>query len=459
MRSNVAKMLVVVALVSTLARAQSDPVSAGSGARGTVNWPQFRGPRGGGVSEGYATPSRWDATNSTNVKWKTPIPGLGHSSPIIWGDRLFVTTAISTERDPELKVGLYGNVRSYVDDSIHAWKVFCLDKNDGRILWERVAHKGVPRVRRHPKATHANSTPATDGKHLVVLFGSEGLYCYDMEGKLLWKKGLGVLDAGYRKAPEMQWEFASSPVIFDGKVIIQADIRHGSFLTVLDVRNGKEIWRVDRNDVPTWSTPAVHVGAGRTQIVVNGYRHIGGYDLRNGKELWKVRGGGDRPVPTPVVADDLIYITNSHGAKSPIYAIYADAEGEHEFEKKGSHSDGIAWGRANGGNGMQTPIVYRGYLFTCRDNGTLTIFDAVSGEAFTMDRFGFGRTAFTASPVAADDKVYFTSEEGDVFVIEAQAELGVISINHMGETCLATPAISQGRIYIRGRRHLFCIAE
>ena len=203
-----------------------------------VNWPAFRGLNASGIAEGFATPVTWDVESSRNIKWKTEIPGLGHSSPIIWGNRLFVTTAVSGVDKPELKVGLYGNIQPVEDDTIHEFKVYCLDKNSGKILWERTSHKGVPKVKRHPKSTHANSTAATDGRHLAVFFGSEGLYCYDMEGKLLWKKDFGVLDSAFFMVPTAQWGFASSPVIHQGVVLIQADVLNDSFLAALDVETG-----------------------------------------------------------------------------------------------------------------------------------------------------------------------------------------------------------------------------
>ncbi|MCZ6599069.1 MAG: PQQ-binding-like beta-propeller repeat protein, partial [Planctomycetota bacterium] len=286
------------------------------------NWPSFRGPQASGVAEGYPTPVTFDVEAGTNVRWKTPIPGLAHSSPVIWGDHVYLTTAVKTgAEEAELKVGLYGNIFPVQDEGAHELRVLCLDKGSGRILWTRTAFEGVPQVMRHPKGSHAACTPATDGEHVVAFFGSEGLYCYDAEGKQLWKKDLGPLDSGYYLMPKAQWGFASSPVIHEDLVLVQCDVNGDSFVAALKLADGTELWRTPRDDVPTWGSPTVDVREGRSQVIVNGFKHIGGYDLRTGAELWKLEGGGDIPVPTPIVAHDLVFITNAHGTMAPIYAI------------------------------------------------------------------------------------------------------------------------------------------
>ena len=266
------------------------------------DWPQFRGWRAGGVADGQDPPVSWNVETWSNVRWKTAIPGLGHASPVVSGGRVFIVTAVSSDPDPRLRVGLYGNVAPVQDEPSHCWQLYCLSKYTGEILWSRTVHEGVPRIKRHPKSTHANSTPATDGMHLAVFLGSEGLYCYDLCGNLLWKKDLGILDSGYFRDPDAQWGFGSSPIIYRNMVIVQCDVQKNSYLAALDVRNGRELWRTAREDVPTWSTPTIYEDGSRAELVVNGYRHAGGYDPSSGKERWRLGGGGDIPVPTPVVA-------------------------------------------------------------------------------------------------------------------------------------------------------------
>src|SRR5688572_12239159 len=262
------------------------------------NWPQFRGPAAGGVSP-TAGPVEWDVKTSKNVRWKTAVPGLSHSSPVVWGDRVFITTAVPVERgDQTLKTGLYGDIGSVKESAEYRWLVLCFDKNTGKQLWEREAHRGVPKIKRHPKATHANSTPAVDGKRVIAFFGSEGLYCFDLDGKPLWKKDFGLLDSGYFVVPEAQWGFASSPVLFEDQVIVLANVQKDSFLASLDAATGEQRWRTARNDVPTWDTPTVHREGDRTQIIVNGFREIAGYNFADGKKIWTLDGGGDIPVPT-----------------------------------------------------------------------------------------------------------------------------------------------------------------
>ena len=450
-------MAACVVAVGTQPVAAEDSKKADAAPVGS-NWPQFRGDHSRGQGDG-TPPTSWNVETGEHVKWKTPIPGLAHSSPIVWGDRLFVTTAVSDNPEPYLRVGLYGESPDNPEDVDHDFRVYCLDKMTGKVLWQKTAHRGKPTIQRHIKSTHANSTPATDGTHVVAFFGSEGLYGYDMEGTLLWKKDLGLLDAGAFNAPEIRWGFGSSPIIHDGKVFVQCDVNNQSFVAAFDVKTGEEIWRTLRDEGPCWGTPAVAESAGRTQVILNGYRHIGGYDAATGKELWRMRGGGDVPVPTPVVADDLVYITNAHGAMAPLYAVRTSAKGDITLTGDEESNEHIAWSYRKRGNYMQTPLVYGKHLYMCRDNGVMTCFDAGSGKKQYNVRLGKGLTGFSASPVAAGGKVYFTSEQGDIHVLRAGSKLERLATNAMGEVCMATPAISGGRLYVRTQHHVFCLEE
>ncbi|MBO0797755.1 MAG: PQQ-binding-like beta-propeller repeat protein [Blastocatellia bacterium] len=434
------------------------PLQQGTAFGPDINWPTFRGKNASGIAEGFDTPIKWNVAAGENIKWKTPIPGLGHSSPIIWGDRLFITTAVSGEKDARLKVGLYGDIGSVEDSTSHQWMVYCLDKRTGKILWEKVAYTGIPKIKRHPKSTHASSTPATDGKHVVAMFGSEGLYCYDMNGKLLWKKDLGLLDSGFYMVPAAQWGFASSPIIFEEKVFLQCDVQKGSFVAAFNIKDGSEIWRTPREDVPTWSSPTICRSAGRTLLLINGYKHIGGYDAATGKEVWRLQGGGDIPVPTPVVAHDLVFITNAHGRMAPIYAIRLDASGDISLAENTTSNKYVAWSVLRDGAYMITPLVYGDYLYSCKINGVLLCFEAKTGKQVYQERLGDGKTGFTASPVAAAGKLYYASEDGDIYVIKAGPKFELLSQNEMGEICMATPAISEGTIFFRTQGHVVAIA-
>lgn len=428
-----------------------------AGDRSDSNWPSFRGPGATGVADGHTTPTTWSVEAATNVAWKTAIPGLGLSSPAIWGDRLFVTTAIS-ETDPDLRVGLYGDIDPVMDDSVHKFVVYALDRDTGKIVWSKTAHEGVPKIKRHTKSSHANPTPATDGKHVVALFGSEGMYGFDMKGNQLWKVDLGTLDSGYFQVPEAQWGFASSPVIHDGRVIVQADVQENSFLAAFDVKTGKEIWRTSRDDVPTWSTPTVYDGESRTEILVNGFKHIGGYDFATGKELWRMTGGGDIPIPTPYVVDGHIFITNAHGPGSPILVIKTGATGDISLKDDARTNDWIPWSRRGGGSYMPTTVVYDGLLYVCRDSGVLSVFDVATGERYYQKRLAAG-TGWTSSPVAADGKVYFTNEEGDTHVVKAGKEFEELAVNDLSEVVLASPAISGEHLFYRTRGHVVAVGK
>jgi len=432
---------------------------AAAGLYAGQNWPSFRGPSASGVAEGYSTPIKWDIQKSQNIRWKTYIPGLGHSSPAVWGDRIFITTAVKDEGESNLKVGLYGDVRSEKEENIFNWLIYCIDRKSGKILWSQQSHRGKPEVKRHPKSSHATPTPCTNGDSVVVFFGSEGLYCYDREGNLRWKKDLGKLDWGYYRMPSAQWGGGSSPIIHKQMVIIQCDVQNNPFIAAFNLKDGTQLWKTSRNDVPTWSTPTVYTGKNHSQIIVNGYRHIGGYDIETGKEIWKMRGGGDIPVPTPIVAGNLTYITNSHGRMSPIYAVRLSATGDISLDENETHNEHIAWSYRRGGNYIPTPIVYGDYLYCCSDRGKLSCFDAKTGELLYGESLGSSSAAFSASPVAADAKIYCTAEEGDVYVVKAGPEFELIGVNKMNETCIATPAISQGTLFFRTRHHLVAVAE
>jgi outer membrane protein assembly factor BamB len=423
------------------------------------NWPQFRGPAAAGVVEGRATPVRWDAEKSVNIRWKVPIPGLAHSSPVAWGNKVFVTTAVSVNPKEETRFGLYGDVAPVKEESKHTWKVYCLDKQTGKILWERTAYEGVPKVKRHPKATHASSTPAVDGKHIIALFGSEGLYCYDLNGKLLWKQDPGVLDAGWFYDPDYQWEHASSPIIYKNLVILQADIQKNSFIAAYDIKTGKQVWKTSREEIPSWATPTVYEGKTRAELITNGTKAIRGYDLAAGKELWRLTPNSEITTPTPFVAHDLIYVTSGYAPIQPIYAIRPGATGDITLKEGEESNQFVAWSKKRGGPYMPTPIVYGDLLYVCSNQGVMTAYNAKTGERVYQQRLADRGGAFTASMVASDGKIYLSSEDGEVFVVKAGPKHELLSVNPMGEVLMATPAISDGMLIVRGIKHLFAIAE
>ena len=445
-RSPALRALALIVLASAL---RADPPPA--------RWPQFRGPDAAGVADGQDLPLEWDAASGKNIVWKRRVPGLGHASPVVWDDQVFIATALSGKEDPELRVGLYGDIASVDDPTEHAWLLVSIERRSGDELWRREVERGVPAIRRHTKATHANSTPATDGERVVLFLGSEGLFCYDMKGELAWRKDLGRLDAGFYRVPSAQWGFGSSPVIHEGKVYVQCDVQEGSFVAAFDARSGDELWRTPRDDVPSWSTPLVLRDGERRRLVVNGYRHMGAYELATGKEAWRLGGGGDIPVPAPIFAARLIFFTSAHGPASPIIAVRPGGSGDLSLGAAETRSDAVAWSIGRGGNYMQTPIVYGDRLYACRDNGVLSCFVAATGELVYRERLGKGTSGFTASPVAADGKLYFASEDGDIHVVAAGAEHRVLATNAMGEVCMATPALAGGLLIVRGRDHVFAI--
>jgi outer membrane protein assembly factor BamB len=433
--------------------------SGASNARPGVDWPQFRGIRATGIDDRHTAPTRWDVAKKDGLKWKTPIPGLGHASPVVWGDAVYVATSISGEKDAGLKVGLYGDIAPVNDTTPHEWRVYALDKKIGAIKWHKTVLTAVPKIKRHTKATHANSTLATDGERIIAFFGSEGLYAFDMNGTELWRKDLGVLDAGFYMVPDAQWETGSSPIIHDGVVVVQADVQKGSFIAAFDARSGKELWRQTRDDVPTWSTPTVHQVNGKTQLLVNGMRHVGAYDFKSGEVIWKLSGGGDIPVPTPVASEGFIFVTNAHGMMAPVYAIKETATGDVSLKDGATTNAAVAWSYPRGGGYMSTPLAYRGLLYVVTYNGVLTAYDARSGEKKFTQRLADGTSAFTASPVAADGKVYLASEDGRVFVLKAGPAYELLATNDMAESTLATPALSEGMIIWRTQNHVLAVAR
>ena len=421
----------------------------------TQNWPGFRGPNGSGIAAG-PLPTTWDGEKSSNILWKTPLPGLGHSSPVVWGDRIFVTLAISSAANPNHNPK-DDDIEPSNDLSAHEWRVVSLDKRSGRILWSRTAHQGVPKVKRHVKATQANATPVTDGNVVVVSFGSEGLYAYDMAGTRLWQQDLGVLDPGYAGQPELSWGFASSPVIHQGLVILQCDIQKGSFIAAFNLKDGSRAWTTQRDEIPAWSTPVIYRGKTRTELVTSGSKYYRGYDPLTGKELWRLRDGSEVKVPSPVIANDLFYLTGGNPRGREFYVMRPNASGDVSIPAAQESSASVAWRKQRGSPYTPTPIVYDGHLYVGNDNGVLTVYNAATGAQLYQNRIGTTNSTFSASPIAADGRLYFSSEDGEVFVVKAGPVYQLLATNRMGEPLMATPAASDGVILIRGQRHLFAV--
>ncbi len=423
------------------------------------NWDSFRGPRAGGVADGQNLPDAWNGVNGENIEWKTTIPGLAHSSPVVWGDRLYLTTAISSEDGATFRHGLYGEGDASKDLSIHRWKVYSIDKKSGKVVWERTAFEGPPREKRHVKSTYANATPATDGRRIMALFGSQGLYCYDLEGNLLWKQDLGILDLGAYDAPQYEWGTASSPIIYGNLAVVQCDTQKEDFLLALDIRTGKTVWKTPREELPSWGTPTVVTHDGRAELVTNASNFIRGYDPETGRELWRLGGSSKITAPTPVFADGLIVVASGRRPEAPIFAIRAGASGDITLARDQASSDAIAWSRQQRGSYMPTPLIYRGLLYVLANQGILDSYEFGTGKEVYRQRIPHQGGGFSASPVAADGRIYLSSEDGDIFVVKAGQDFELLSTNPMGERLMATPALSDGTMFIRGERTLFAVSR
>jgi len=422
-----------------------------------VDWPSFRGAGAAGVADGQGAPTTWDVETGANVQWKAEIPGLANSSPIVWDDRVFVTTAVSSQGDNSIKTGLYGDFAVVDDLSEHAWKVIALDKADGSVVWERTASTAVPLTTRHTKSTQANSTPATDGRRVVAVFPTAGLFCYGVDGELKWHRDLGALDAGWFYDASYQWGFAASPVIYEDLVILQADVQEGSFIAAYDLETGREVWKTRRDEIPTWATPTLVRGPERDELVANGTT-IRGYDPRTGKELWTLGPNSEVIIATPILAHGLIYVTASYPPVRPIYAVRPGSAGDLTLADGATKSEAIAWSSDRGGSYMPTPIVVGDVFYVGRHQGRIEAFDARTGESVYRARFSRGGT-FTGSPVAADGRLFFTTEDGLVYVVKAGRTYEELAVNDMKEVVMTTPAISDGSLFIRTRTHLYALGE
>jgi outer membrane protein assembly factor BamB len=416
----------------------------------SANWPQWRGPAGLGVSVEKNLPTEWSATK--NINWKTPIDGRGHSSPIVWGNRVFVTTAIEGPVVPGAKAVKHmdGDKEFLHPDSVgadrkHTFKVISLDRETGKILWEQTAFEGTPYDNRHRKSSYAASTPATDGKHVYAFFGTEGLYAYDMKGKFVWKADLGKLGT-------VGMGTGTSPILYENLLIMQCDEENGasSFIVALDKKTGKEVWKTPRKVQVSWATPLLVRAAKRAELITIGSETIIAYDPAKGKELWRHKGVQSNAIPSPVANNQTVFIVAGFPTKIAM-AIPLGGSGD--------LGDSVAWKYEKGTAYVPSPILYGDHLYLTTDRGILTCLDAKTGAL----KYEGGRVpipaTFTASPVAFDDKILLTSEDGDTFMVKAGSKHEILGSNSVGEPVYASPAIADGNILIRGEKNLYCIGS
>ncbi len=417
------------------------------------NWPDFRGGVRGGVVEDKRLPDTWSTTK--NVLWKTDLPGKGWSSPIVWDNSVFLTSVVSEGKKEEVKKGLYfGGERSKPSEDVHRWMVYCLDWDTGKIRWEREAYRGKPDRGVHLKNSYASETPVTDGERVYALFGNVGLFCYDMNGDLVWSKR-------FESYPTfMSWGTASSPVVYKGRVYVLDDNEKKSFLTALDAKTGKEIWRVERDERTSWATPFIWENNLRTELITCGKKRIRAYDLE-GHQLWELGGMSSLVIPTPLAKFGMLYLSSGYvGDKAqPIFVVKPGASGDISLKEKTTSNDFIAWSVPKGGPYNPSPILYEDKLYVLYDMGFMSCYDAKTGkEIYSRQRIGTGNK-FTSSPWAANGKIFCLNEDGNTLVIQAGPDFKLLGKNVLDELCLATPAIARGCLIIRTEGKVYKIGN
>ena len=413
------------------------------------SWPSFRGVRASGVADGQNLPDRWDVATGENILWRVKVPGLSHSSPVVWGDRLFVATAISTDPNAGFRKGLYGDGDASTDRTPQRWVLMAIDKRTGKTLWERTAAEGEPLNKRHVKNTYASATPATDGRMVVAWFGSQGVFAYDVNGTLRWKVDLGRLDLGAYDIPSVEWGPASSPIIWGDLVILQVDTQADSFLLALKLATGETMWKTERSELPSWATPTVVDTSSGPVLLTNAPNFIRGYDPRTGKELWRLGGSSKITAPTPFAADDLLVIASGRAPEKPIFVVRPGKTGDLTLSAGNTSSDAVVWSKIGRGSYMPTPLAYGDLLYVLANGGIFDAYRLKTGEEVYRQRLPVIGSGYSASPVAADGKLYLSSEDGDILVVSAGPEFKLLATNAMGESLMATPALSDGVMYVR----------
>lgn len=433
----------------------SDPTGAVKG----QNWPSFRGEKASGVADNMRLPTSWDGETGRGILWKTRIPGLAHSSPIVCGDRIYLTTAVSSQGDGDFKHGLYGEGTASEDESLHLWKMYALNLQTGEVEWKQTVHSGIPRDKRHIKATYANSTPASNGDVIVGFWGSEGVFALDKEGTRIWHRNRGRQDVGAYDDPTYEWGSASSPIIWQNRVIIQSDTQGEDFILALDGKTGETLWKTGRDELPSWGTPTVVSFQGRHELVTNASNFIRGYDPETGQELWRLGGSSQITAPTPIFGQGLIIVASGRRPEKPIFAIRPGSRGDITLEKGSSSNQFVAWHHQRRGSYMPTPLIYRGRLYVCENHGIFSAYEMETGKEIYRTRLPHRGGGFSASPVASDGIIYLSGEDGDILAVAAGDVFQVVSQSPMGERIMATPALSDGKMLVRTQHHLFAIGS
>ena len=416
-------------------------------------WPQFRGPGGNGLGDGANLPDTWSTTQ--NVKWKTAIPGQGWSSPIAWGDRIFVTSVEAIGDIEAPKKGLYLQGERPAPSIEHRYTISAISFANGKLLWRRQLHRGVPPGARHLKNTFASETPVTDGTRVYAAFGNIGIFAMDFDGELLWSTRLDP------KSTRNGWGTASSPVVHDGRLYFVNDNEDAASLVALDAATGKQIWTVERPKETNWSTPFIWRNPLRTEIVTNGTSAIRSYDL-DGKPLWQLGPSSTHVIPTPFASGDLLYASSGYvgDSRRPVYAVRPGGSGDISLKADETSNASIAWALPQGGTYNVSPIVYQGRFYTLFDRGFFTCHDAATGkEIYTKVRLDPTASGFTASPWAYNGKIFAMSEDGTTYVIQAGSDFKVIGQNVLDEFTMASPAIHRDSLVIRTATSLYRIAN
>ncbi|MDB4668665.1 PQQ-like beta-propeller repeat protein [bacterium] len=413
------------------------------------NWHHWRGPDANGVSTTAKPPLQWSPTN--NIQWKTPVEGNGSSTPIIWGNKLFILTAINTgevnptlprpEDQPKRVFGITHPNTSY------EFVVLCLDRYTGKVLWRQTATKLIPHEGAHRDNNFASASPTTDGERLYCWFGSAGLFCYDLDGNKLWERNLGKIKMGASLGE------GCSPVVHNGKIVIVRDHSRQSSIEVLNAKNGKLLWMVERHEKNAWATPAIVSHSGKTQVITTASGKVRSYDLNSGKVIWKCAGLTGNAIPCPVIEDDTVYCMTGYKGYS-LMAIPLNAKGDITGSNK------ILWTKRRGTPYVPSPILYDGLLyFTQSNQALLSCVNAKSGKTY-IDRTRLkGLTNIYASPVGADGRIYLNDRSGVTLVLKRSRELNVIAKNELGEQIVSSSALAGNQLLIRGRRFLYCISE